>query len=430
MAKITGEIKNELQGILKAFKGYKSLLWTNYRLQKVLNDDLLSIMEEEASKFTSTQARRDNKDMAISLNYLIKIVEHQSQLYTFEVDRKANKDQDLVDQYKKLLSVDTHMHNGNKSYNGSKSVLVEIYQDRKNNLKLRPVTNDKFFVYSNDKFEPNRPTHYIKIMCMETIGEGINKKEVELLHIYTDNEFMEVLADGTIKSYIVNKYGVAPFVYVNKEMYKIMPTAGRDTLQTLIQLNSILTNAVVCSFYQGHPIRILKNVDQERSAISINPNDFVVLNSKEGSELSPELDELASSLDISKSLELYKQVLEHLLHINGIKPKDATTQGASGVAIQLKDNDILENRKDQIEQWRPAEEELWEKIALVHNAMIENKMAGPKTPAKKFSKDFAVEVEFQLPDTNSQIQNDDGQANADKPSDSAKSTATDPSTGA
>lgn len=394
-------IKSELPNILKAFKSHQGLLDHNFKLQRVLNDDLLGVLEDEAIKFNSAQARRDNKNMAVSLNYLIKIVEHQSQLYTFEVKRTPNKNKELVDQYLKLLNLDTHLHNANKLFNGSKTVLVEIYQDRKNDLKVRPIANDKFFVYSNDIYEPNRPTHFIKV-----IGEYVNKenKADVLLHIYTDAEFMAVLASGEIiEDEQDNIFGVAPFVYVTKEVYKLMPTPARDCLQVIIQLCNLLTNALVSIYYQGHPVRILRNVDITSSKISINPDDYVILNSKENSELNPELTELESSLDVSQTLNIYESLLNHLLHINGLKAKDANTSHASGVALQLKDNDIIENRKDQIEQWRPADQEFWEKLALCHNAIMDKKIAGPKTPTGKFDADFTVETEFPLPDTNLEV---------------------------
>lgn len=400
-------IKEHLEAILSDYKDLSNFFVHNKKIHRVYNGDLLGIMEEEALKFNSAQARKDNKDMAVAMNYLPKIIDHKSQLYTFEIDRQAATNQDLVEQYIKLLQIDTHMGNANKYYNASKSVLVEIYQDRKMNLKIRPLPNDRFFVWTNDPVEPNKPTAYIKVIDTIKIAStkgGKPNKEVDLLHIYTDSEFMAVTSCGTqIQSYKINDLGVAPFIYINQESYSLIPTASRDTLQNIIKVNEIMTNANVCSFYQSHPIRVITGMDAPPSNLSINPNDFLFLNAKEGSTVTPTVDELASTLDVSKSIALAKEILEQTLFINDISAKDAVKSNASGISLQLQDTDIVENRKDQIEQFRPAEEELWEKIGLIHNKLIELKRVGAKMPVGRFASDFSVEVDFPTPDTNAEI---------------------------
>lgn len=409
-----GYIKTNLESILNEYKDLASFFTHNAKIHRVYNGDLLGIMEEEALKFNSAQPRKDNKDMAIAMNYLPKIVDHKSQLYTFEVERTSSN-QELVNEYIKLLQIDTHMGNANKFYNASKSVLLELYQNKKNNLQLRPLPNNRFFVWTDDVVEPNKPSAYIKIIdTIKVPGvRGGKPKEVDLLHIYTDGEFMSVTADGKlIQSYKKNKWGVAPFVYVNQEAYSLMPTVSRDTLQNIIQINNIMTNANVCSFYQSHPIRVITGMEPppNGASLSINPNDYLFLNAREGSTVNPTIDELASTLDVSKSIALAKEILEQTLYINDISAKDAVKSDASGISLQLQDTDIVENRKDQIEQFRPAEEELWEKIGIIHGKMVELKIAGAKTPVGRFNAGFTVEVDFPLPDTNGEIKD------ANKPS--------------
>jgi hypothetical protein len=413
----SGYIFNSLEEILEEYKALKNFFKHNERLHRVNNGDLLSIMEEEAMKFSTAQARKDNKDMAVAINYLQKIVEHKSQLYTFDIQRTAKTSQDLVDKYVKLLDINTHMGNANNFYNASKSVMVELYQDRDNNINMRPIPNDRFFVFSDDIVEPNEPTAYIKIIKTCKLKEGSKVRIVELLHIYTDLEFMAVYSDGTVLEYKENIYGVAPFVYINKEAYNLIPQASRDTLQNIIQVNSIFTNSNVCAYYQGHPIRFFKNIDKDLSNMNINPNDILVLNGREGSTLNPEIGELASSLDISKSIDLAAKILQETLFINDMKTSDVVVKAQSAISLNLKDNDMLENRKTQTVQFKPAEEELWETLAIMHDAIMDNMMAGEDTPVGRFGADFEIEVSFELPDTNAQVVAPNAQPNMMNPPD-------------
>ncbi len=401
------EIKQELSylaknkdEILKAYKAYGSFFANSTKLETALNDDLLSLMEKEALKMSGKQAQQDNANMAVAINFFKKIIDHKSQIYTLDVKRTAPKNQELVDKYSKLLSVNNVFKDGNKFDNASKSCLIEMYQDKKGNLNIRPIFNNKFFVWSDDTIEPHKPTVYVKVI--KTIEKKKrNSTEADVLHIYTDTEIM-VLEGTDIVKYIPNPFGVAPFVYVNAEQYKIMPTAKRDTLHNIIQVNNIFTNANVCSFYQGHPIRVLKNVDQEQSSIPINPNDFIVLNSRDGAQFQPELDELASSLDVSKSIALAKEILEQMLSTENINAKDAVQSGASGVSLQLKSTDIVEDKKAQIERWQAAEIEFWDKLAVIHNKLIELKQSGSRNPVGAFTiipNEPICEVEFPTPDT-------------------------------
>ena len=62
---------------------------------------------------------------------------------------------------------------------------------------------------------------------------------------------------------------------------------------------------------------------------------------------------------------------------------------------------MTENRKNQIELFRPREISLWKKVAKFHNIIVKNN--APQLPKeynkKQFTEDFNIEVDFPLPDT-------------------------------
>lgn len=401
-----GYILSNLDNILKGNTDYKGLFYHNSKVFDVLDDDFLCLMEEQASKFSTAMARKNNKDMALAVNYLKKIVDHKSQLYTFDVGREANANQDLMEQYIKILNIDSVLNKGNSYYNATFSTLLEFYQDRTNQLKLRALPNKNFYVYSDDIVEPNNPTAYIKIIrTEERLVKGV-KKEVELLHIWTDTEVMVVYSNKEVVSYTANPYGIAPFVYVTAQPHRLMPAVARDLLHNLVQINNIFTAGNVNNFWLANPLRWIKNVNKDELKIDINPNSFILLNAPDGSTTTPDIGEVSTSLDLNAAFEYAKNLLNEILYVNDIQAKDAV-QGTpqSGVSIQLKDSDMVESRKLQIEQWRPAEEAVWSKLGIIHNAIIDKKLGGAKTPVGKFNDNFEVIVDFELPDTNNQVQN-------------------------
>ena len=388
----------------------------NHKIFKCIKGDQLSVLKEAFQKVNSPLARQDKTDLAISLNFIQKIVNKLSQVYTFEVERTANTNQDLVDYYAKSLNVNTVMQNSNELFNGMKSVLVELYLKKDKSLGLRPIPSDRFWVWTDDVTEPNIPSVYIK-MIGNCKGLKDKKKTCELYFAYTDTEFLAFDSAGDIREeYNVendeNQLGVAPFIYINKDIYDIVPTPNKDLLQNVIQICSIMTDANVANYYQSFPIRVLINADLESSSIDINPNSVVVLKSSGGpGGAAADFKEIASTLDTSKSINLAKEVLTNLLYTFDISVDGAMTQSTSGLALTIKSTDTLENRKKQIEYFIPAEQELWNKIAIIHNTLIKKNAASPKTPKLTFADDFEIEVDFELPSTEAEQQKEDSNDN-------------------
>lgn len=399
--------------ILASYKNYASTFKHNNKIFKCMKGDQLSVLEQSFQDMESAIARQHMIDNAVSLNFIQKIVSKLSQIYTFDVTRTASSNQDLVDYYKEAMSIDDVMQNADELFNGMRSCLVEIYQKKDKSLAARPIPSDRFFVWSDDLLEPNIPTVYVKIVgfCNSLTKKG---QKAELFFAYTDTEFLAFDSDGSVRTeYLdgndgVNVFGVAPFVYINRDIYDLIPTSNKDLLQNVILICKTYTEAKVANHFQSFPIRILKNVDLESSKIDINVNSVVVLNSKDGSGVSPEFTELPSSLDTQKSIDLAKEMLYQLLYTFDINAEGAVSD-ASGLALTIKASDTLDNRKKQIESFKPAEKEFWHKLSIIHNSIVKRNVVGPKTPKTTFDADFEITVSFELPDTSVEQSNATGE---------------------
>jgi len=127
---------------------------------------------------------------------------------------------------------------------------------------------------------------------------------------------------------------------------------------------------------------------------------LVQLRGEEGSDVVPEFGELASSLDLNKILELVKFKVEDYMYTKDCPVKKDAVADKSGLSLMIESTDTLENKKRQINYYKTAEKELWNKIAKYHNWLMKNKPAelDEDTPKKYFDeKRIKVKVEFQLP---------------------------------
>ena len=235
------------------------------------------------------------------------------------------------------------------------------------------------------------------------------KKKTSLFFFYTDTEFYAVDGEGKIRNEHmpdgpVNKLGFAPFEYINKDVFDLHPEPNYDFLQLCLQPSVVYTDAIVANYYQSFPVRILTGADLESSHIDMNPHSIVTLVADRSSPNQPTLTEMASTLDTSKSTGLADRIIELIYSIYDIESSGSdggTASSESGIALSIKSSSLVENRKNQIEIFRPRENSLWKKIAKFHNIIIKNNTPDlPKDyPKQQFTEDFNIAVEFPLPDT-------------------------------
>lgn len=408
-------LKDNANKIVSEIKVCPDYFYNNRMYIRVLNDNLKEVLVEEVySNIKSKTNRRDKASQSININILKKIVNKLSQIYNFEVKRTPSTNQDLFDYYKKIIVPDTQMHRGNRLYNATKSVLMEIYLDSKNNIKWRPISNDKYFLWTDDVIEPNIAKVVVKIIdtitykCMETQ----NDITADLYFMYTDTEFLAIDSTGKIHEqympnrdtldYGKNPFGFLQFVHINQDIENVMPTKDTDTLSTILQINDILTDAKVATYYQANPLVVATNIDVKKSTLNRNPDSVIILNSKAGSTDTPDIKIIPSALQTDSATSLSKEILSMLLDTKGLVVKEGSASvNKSGLSQMIENTDTTEVRKNQIQDFTPAEEELWEKTARMHNWLIDNKISklSNKTPKKKFDDNFYVELEFETPST-------------------------------
>lgn len=380
-------------------------------LFRAFNGNLDPLFEDRLADVHSSSMKDHMKAHKTLPNYYQKCVKKISGIYNFEVDRKFSSNQELFDWYIENISPDLALAKNNEATNALNASLIEIYYKKGYGLKLRTIPMDRFWVWSDDPLDPNEPKVYVKLINDLTLTMEDKKRytSAHCYYLYTDEEFLRVdcynkpngefdLKNGEVKE---NPLGFAPFVFISYDDYNLIPEIDSTSMSLAIGPGFDLTNASVAGYFQSFPIRYIINGPEDLPAdLSINPDDLVQLRSEEGSDITPEFGELASTLDINKVLDLVKFKVEDFLYTKDCPIKKDATNDKSGLSLMIESADTLENKKRQINYYKTAEKELWNKIAKYHNWLIANKLTELEEdyPKKMFDKKrIKVDVDFQLP---------------------------------
>lgn len=404
--------------ILKEITEMSSVFNNNSKYIRALKNNLAGILKEEVySKMKTAAGREDKTNMSFNGNYLQKIVNKKAQLYTAIVARDFKtspvSDIEIAKYYAKNIHLDKVLQKGCQFYCATKSALLELIYDANYNLKLIPHANDSYYLWTSSEVDPTTAEVVVKFMGEKelpyTYGNSIRYRKTVYFHMWSKDEFMEVDIKGNVTRKEANPLGFLPFIHVNSESDELFPNPDMDTLSSLLQINSILTDANVANYYQAFPIITAIGVDPESSDLQRNPNSIWILNPKANQTATPAVNVVQSNLQTDKSVALAKAQLELIMDSCGLKVNSGqASANITGIQELINAADITEIRKMMVNDWAYAEEQLWSVIAQYHNWLIKNKIAllPPKAPRLEFSSDFEISVDFPLVDTTAQIMKD------------------------
>lgn len=406
--------KKVLADILNKSKAFDN----NALYIRVLENDLNGVLAEQVfDKMSTPDGRKDKKAMSVPINYLQKIVNKLSQLYTVKVQRdftgSTDSDIKLSQYYAKTMHLDKKLQKGNMFYNASKSVLIEVYPNRKWELQINLWSNDRYYVYSSDEFDTSDPEVIVKFIGdYSFIDQNGNTKTEPALQMYSEDTILRCTIHGQLIDSTVNVYGFLPFVQVTMEDDKLFPKSDYDTLPSLLQASSVITDAVVSNFYQAFPMIIITDGDLPNSKIQRNANSVMIVNSKANAKSAPTVQVIQTTLQTPTSMAMAKQIVEMVMDSRGLKitAGQASAQ-SSGIQTLIDSADVTEVRKLAANDWAYGEENLWEVIARLHNWLIinktktigENKKFVKGTELSSFSEDFTVSVDFPLVDSTAAV---------------------------
>lgn len=398
-------IQSECKQLLKAYQQCSHDRDHNRDVLRILEGDLLPIVEAHIAREFSTETYKQIKHRISPINFLRRIVDKLSKIYCQKPSRViadgTDNDMELLNWYEKSMRLDTIMNKGNEYYNAFNASLMQVYADN-GKPQIRAVPNDRFGVLGFDRMNPTRVTH-----IMTEVGK-IDKgsRLVDLFLCYTAEEIVMFDADGDAHPILGNEDGLNPFgtlgglfMYVNRSYINIMPPVDSDTMRMTVLISLLLSDLNYATKFQSFSMIYTTNAQIE--GITLAPNSIVQLKSDPGSDQKPELGQIKPQVDIQQTLELVKTQLTMWLNSKNIRPgsiSDISADNmASGFSKVVDEMDTSEERKKQAEMYAYHESEWWNHI--MHDVHPELVRQGLLDRTDLFSPTAKVEVSFpeQLP---------------------------------
>jgi hypothetical protein len=403
-------LKNDAKMLADMYKDHVNYLGTNNQLFNIFEGDLLTYMLADLRADLSEQSYAQMKTRISPINVLKRLIDKLSKIYAKSPKRNViggvDKDIELVTFYSDSMALNTYMSMANEFFNLFKTVAIEPFLDQ-GKPKLRVLPSDRFFVYSNDIVNPMRPTHFVKIM-----GKTYDRKkgkDVTILYLYTDEEFLiiddegEVQSDAMVRADIadgVNPYGAIPIVYVNRSRHDLIPKQDTDTLAMTKLLPILISDLNFAIKFQA--FSILYGIDLNEENLKMSPNSFWRLKTDPTNPNSkPQIGSIKPDVDIQQVLSFISAQLAFWLNSRNVRPGTVSITGgggvntenfASGISKAIDEMDTSEDRQKQVPYFVEAESAIWDLIInKLHPVwMRDNRFEMPQA----FSQGCSVRTEF------------------------------------
>lgn len=396
-------LKDDLPKITKLYQDSQNRLAHNKSLFDIYEGDLLSYVLASLKAMLSEESFQQAQSHVAPINVLKRMIDKLSKIYAKPPVRKfsagaTDNDQSLFDELYTEMDANTCMGQANEFFNLFKNDMVEPFLD-KGTPRLRIVPSDRFLVYSDDRVNPLRPTHYSKIMCVEQIGD----KQKVVFYTYTDTEFLIHDQDNVVLKELMdqaestgeNPYGKIPGVYINRSRHSLIPKIDSDTLCMTLLIPILLSDVNYAIKFQCFSIIYGINVTSEN--LKLAPNVFWNLKASGDGEVKPEVGTIKPSVDSDKALNLIKTQLAFWMQTRNIKPGaigDLTLENASsGIAKMVDEMDTSEDRQKQVPFFMTAEKELAE-LLMYHMHPVWTKDADYKLMKSEFTQGLTVTANF------------------------------------
>lgn len=400
-------LAQESKLIAAGYKKNSGILQHNACLFDIWEGNLLPYVLEIMAKQLSKNAYEQAEGRAAPINLLKRVIDKQSGLYLkppMRMVQDGNEtDKAVFEWYEGQFNTNLVMGLANHYFNLFKNFAIEPYLNKKLEPRLRVIPSDRFFVLSTDRVEPNKPTHFVKVMG----HQNYNGEDKTIMYVYTADEFSIVNDKGETEINMMNElemdgsnpYGAIPFIYQVKSSYSLMPVIDTDMMRMSTLFPLLLTDLNYATMFQS--FSILYGIDVDEENLKMAPNAFWRFKSDAASNKEPKVGMIKPEVDTDKVINLIQAELAMWLQSKNIRPGNVgqlTSESfASGVSKMVDEMDTSDDRTKQIPFFKMAEEELWELVLeKMHPVWMRN--SGYKQKLS-FSSQASIEVTFreQLP---------------------------------
>jgi hypothetical protein len=407
---------DEAQLLVNHIKDHAPVNQHNRKMLCILEGDLLKFVEAHLATELSGQSLEDALSRVAPINFFRRIIDKLSKIYQQQPQRRivdgTDKDQELLDWYIQKMQFDANMNVGNEFFNTFKTNLNQIFLNVDGNPDLRPIQNDMFWIWSDNKIDRTRPTHIILPFGMQTVSKidqykRIYQKQVDIFRVYTDEQIRILDSEGDWHTdpnnpEAINPFGtIGNFMYVNRSKHRLNPPIDSDSFRMSVLLPVLISDLNFAVKYLAFSIVYGIDVDDEN--LKRSPNAFWHLKSDPTSDTKPEVGQIKPQIDIEAAMQLIISQLSMWLNSKNIRPGSVSDISAenmvSGISKLVDEMDTSDERKKQVESYKAAEEKFWlDVMHKVHPVWVQNGEIANEGRFL-FSQNAKVEVSFpeQLP---------------------------------
>lgn len=395
-------IRDEAKLIQNEYNKNCPLLMHNYQIFDIYEGNLIKYVLDDLAKQFSPETYSSVTHRVAPINLLRRLIQKLSTLYSTPPNREtlgSKSDEVLIELYQKEFNMNVNGQLANEFFNQFKNFAWEPYLTADMQPRLRVIPSDRFFVFSTDRIDPMRVTHFVKLHDKMIRGEL--KK---CLYIYTDEEFLITDTDGKIQDDLMqsmgldgtNPYGRIPFVYSVRSSHHIMPVPDSDLLNMVKLFPVLLTDLNYATMYQS--FSIIYGIDVDDEQIKMAPNAFWRFKSDPTADAKkPEIGTIKPTVDTEKVIQLIQTEMSMWLQSRSIRPGNTGQLNAenfsSGVSKMVDEMDTVEDRERQVPYFEKAEDDLFD---LLINALHPVWIQQPEYMTRMaFSADAAVKVTFE-----------------------------------
>jgi hypothetical protein len=375
-------LRNEKDSIIEIVKDHRSYFEHNHKIFEIMEGKLIHYLEKEIKDSFSEETFKNIQDRVTPINFLRRIVDKLSKIYTKPPERKViiegmektpEKDEKLLDYYEEKMEVNLKFSSWNEFFNAMKGSLAMPFVDSETmEPRVRIIPYSQFLPISTDPDDPTKMTRLVVLMG-EMMVDLNGKNEVkEVIYIYSDQEFLPVTMDGDIIDSIlllndnidgVNPYGKIPAAYVNRSINLLVPLADDDLFKMSLLLPILLTDLNFAVKFQCFSILYGINVDEEN--LKISPNAFWRFKTEEGAE-KVEVGSIKPTVDILEVLKLIQAQLALWLETRNIRTSQVQATNAveamNGISKIIDEMDTSEDRQKQVSFFSAGEADFWDLI--------------------------------------------------------------------
>lgn len=348
--------KIKIKELLTFIKSKSEYLDYSVRIDQIFNGNLSYYLKKRLREDLSPASYNEAVSRLNTVNILPKLINKLSQVGQSSIVNPVGS-KSFEDAYHNL-KLNKTMQLANLNLNLFNCVAIEPIVNADLSITNRVLDATQFLVYSDDTTNPNRITHFIKIISM-------NQSSAHYA-VYTDAEYVEFDHNGHVLVEMDNVYGRIPFTYTTRNTTKLMPSTQIDMYEMVTLLPLMLTDSNYALKFQA--FSIIYALDADPADMKLSPNAIWFLRSDEEGK-KPEIGSIKPSLAIDDTISSINIQYRLWLDTKNIK-SNAIGMGdkeLSGIAKIIDDGDVSNDIDLQRELIEEAENSLLNLIRIKTN---------------------------------------------------------------